>query len=394
MRIAMIGQKGIPALWGGIERHVEELSARLAKNGHAVFVFARGWYTKIPKSARFGKTRGRRDIMEYRGTNIVFAPTIHTKHFDAIIHSLFSTFKALRLGVDVIHYHGVGPALVSWIPKFFGFDGKVIITFHCIDRKHKKWGFFARAALRIGEWMACRFADRTIAVSEVLRQYCDEAYNTETAVIPNGVSIPRFRKARLIKNFNLESYKYLGFFSRLVPHKNAHLLIAAWKNIRAKNPALLRGIKLAIVGDSSFTDKYVEYLKKISADDTSIVMTGYQSGATLEELFSNAKFIVHPSESEGLSIAVLEAMSYGKPVLASDIPENKEALGNCGFYFKRNNSEDLERQIISVLRKKTLKKIGDRAKLRITENFDWKKIVKQTESVYKLSELKLAETIT
>ncbi len=433
MKIAMVGQKGMPTLWGGIERHVEELSVRLAKQGHTVFAFARKWYSggslplsqrgtkggfcknkKNPSPRSGGVLRTPRSLGErvkkgegrkYRGVNIVFAPTIHTKHLDAIIHSLLSTFKAIRLGVDVIHYHGVGPSLVAWIPRVFAPRIRVISTFHCIDRKHKKWGFAARLFLRLAEWTSCKFAHQTITVSDTLRQYCDEAYDTECAHIPNGVnivetqnfaSLQKTRNPASLRKFGLQKNKYLGFFSRLVPHKNAHLLIAAWKNISKNNPGLTRGMKLAIVGDSSFTDKYVNELKEMTRGDKSIVMTGYQSGSALRQLFAGAKLIAHPSESEGMSIVVLEAMSYGKTVLAADIPENKEALGNCGFYCRRNSLQDLEKKLTYLLKNpRVLKSMGARAQKRVRENFDWDKITEQVEDVYQTkdhAELAIAKT--
>ena len=370
MKIAMIGQKGMPTLWGGIERHVEELSVRLAKQGHAVFAFARRWYSKSPR--------------KHKGVNIVFAPTIHTKHLDAIIHSITSTAKAIRMGVDVIHYHGVGPSLIAWIPRVFAPHIRVISTFHCIDRKHKKWGSFARLALRLGEWAACKFAHQTITVSDTLRQYCDEAYDTECAYIPNGVNVSAVKNFGKLKKFGLKANGYIGFFSRLVPHKNAHLLIAAWKNIAKKNPALVKNLKLAIVGDSSFTDKYVSELREMVRGEKSIIMTGYQSGEALCQLFAGARIIAHPSESEGMSIAIFEAMSYGKTVLASDIPENKETLGSCGFYSRRNSLDDLEKKLTYLLKNpRILKSMGERAQNRVRNNFDWEKIVKQVGNIYK-----------
>ena len=318
MKIAMIGQKGMPTLWGGIERHVEELSVRLAKQGHAVFAFARRWYSKSPR--------------KHKGVNIVFAPTIHTKHLDAIIHSITSTAKAIRMG----------------------------------------------------EWAACKFAHQTITVSDTLRQYCDEAYDTECAYIPNGVNVSAVKNFGKLKKFGLKANGYIGFFSRLVPHKNAHLLIAAWKNIAKKNPALVKNLKLAIVGDSSFTDKYVSELREMVRGEKSIIMTGYQSGEALCQLFAGARIIAHPSESEGMSIAILEAMSYGKTVLASDIPENKETLGSCGFYSRRNSLDDLEKKLTYLLKNpRILKSMGERAQNRVRNNFDWEKIVKQVGNIYK-----------
>src|SRR3989338_11231789 len=102
MKIAMIGQKGMPARFGGAERHVEGLATELVQHGFDITVYARRWYT--PK-----------EVTEVDGVKIVHLPTMHTKHLDAIVHTLFATVHAMINRFDVIHYHGVGPSLLSWI---------------------------------------------------------------------------------------------------------------------------------------------------------------------------------------------------------------------------------------------------------------------------------------
>ena len=90
MKIAMIGQKGIPAKAGGIERHVEELSAELANRGHEVLVYCRSWYAW--------------PVQNHRGVKCVKTPSIATKHLDAITHTFTSILAATREKVDVIQF--------------------------------------------------------------------------------------------------------------------------------------------------------------------------------------------------------------------------------------------------------------------------------------------------
>ena len=90
MKIAFIGQKGIPAKSGGVENHVEEVAARLAQKGHEVFVYVRNNYTE-------------KNLEDYRGIKLVHLPSISTKHLDAISHTLFATIHALFQKYDVIH---------------------------------------------------------------------------------------------------------------------------------------------------------------------------------------------------------------------------------------------------------------------------------------------------
>lgn len=374
MKIAMIGQKGVPAIFGGIERHVDELSSRLADRGHEVLVYCRKWYidTEIQMSKSTCKT-----------VRQIVVPTIRTKHLDAVVHTLLSTLHAIRENPDIYHYHGVGPSLLSWIPRLVRPHARVITTFHCIDRKHQKWGLVARIALRLGEWAACRFAHTTITVSRTLEQYCQEVYETSTVYIPNGVSNRDISGDTLIKRFGLVKNEYIAQVARLVRHKGEHLTISAWQTLRREHPELAANKKLVIVGDGAFTDDYVTELKQLAADDTSIVFTGFQSGAMLDELFTNALFLVHPSLSEGLPITVLEAMSYGKVVVASDIPENMEVIAENGVAVRTGDVHDLAKKMEMLLKAvERLPKVGARARTFVLEHYHWDDIASAVLRVY------------
>jgi len=368
MRIAMIGQKGIPTRFGGIERHVEELSRRLGRMGHEVIVYTRAWYA-LPRR-RFSK-----------GVSTVAAPTINTKHLDAIVHTFTSTVKALFAGVDVIHYHGVGPSLLAWIPRLFSPRTRVVATFHCIDRKHQKWNVLARLMLGLGEWAACAFPHETITVSKTLEAYCRDRYDCEARYVPNGIAKPEAAGGRTLSRFGLRRNGYLIMVSRLVRHKGVHYLIQAFQNLEKRQ--LTRGLKLVIVGDSAFTDDYVAELKELAAGNDNIIFTGYIQGRPLRQIFANAFAVVHPSESEGLPIAVLEAMSYGKAVLASDIPEIMEVTREHGLNFKNKSVSDLTRKLRHLIAHPELAETkGRAARTFVMANYHWDDVAKAVDRLY------------
>ncbi len=371
MRIAMIGQKGLPAAYGGIERHVEELSVRLANSGHDVLVYARAWFS--PKK-----------IKDYRGVRVIHTPTIHTKNLDAIVHTFTATIHALFQKADVIHYHGVGPALLAWIPRMFAPRTKVIVTFHCIDRYHQKWGWFARQMLALGEWAACRFPHETIAVSKTIRTYCLNEYNKLTIYIPNGANLEtEFPGTDKLAKMNLAEEKYVLMVSRLIKHKGAHYLIPAWKKARAMAPELLNDYKLAIVGGGVFTDNYVNELEKLAGTDDSIIFTGWKGGETLNQLYAHCKLLVHPSENEGLPLTVMQAMSYARPVLVSDIPEHKEIVPDNRFWFVNAHIESLTEKIVELAAdEKALEEAGQKNCQFAAKHFNWNDIARNTEKLY------------
>ncbi|OGH72278.1 MAG: hypothetical protein A2921_03675 [Candidatus Magasanikbacteria bacterium RIFCSPLOWO2_01_FULL_43_20b] len=381
----MIGQKGMPAKFGGVERHVHELSVRLVKVGNKVTAYSRKWYT----DDKAGKING---------VTIKHLPTIRTKHLDAITHSFLATLDAIKNQYDVIHYHGVGPSLVSWIPRLFAPRIKVITTFHSIDRKHEKWGFGARLILKISEWTACKFAHETIAVSRTIEQYCRDVYDAQTTYIPNGA--PEYRptkKADKIKKLGLKPQEYILMISRLIPHKGAHYLIDAYNELCWEN-SIPANKKLVIVGDGHYTGKYVKALKAKAQKNPDIIFTGFQSGETLSQLYSHAYLMVHPSDSEGLPINVLEGMRYGLPVLLSDIIEHRELISNQNFLFTCGDVKSLKIRLNELMRtrKSVMAKQIKLNQTVINQRYNWGEIARKTDGLYqnivekKMEKIKMA----
>ncbi|HQF57143.1 MAG TPA: glycosyltransferase family 4 protein [Candidatus Magasanikbacteria bacterium] len=373
MRIAMIGQKGIPAIQGGIERHVHDLSLGLVEKGQDVTVYARKWYTPEEKKS-------------FAGIKIKHLPSIRTKHLDAISHTFFATLHAIKNNFDVIHYHGVGPSLLAWIPRIFAPRTLVITTFHCIDRYHQKWNPLAKLILHLGEKTACFFPHKTIVISQGLQKYCLEKYNKETIYIPNGINPIEETDSDKITQFGLKKDEYLVMISRLIPHKGAHILIEAFNNLKKNNPEnkTIQNLKLAIVGGSAFTDDYVRQLHELASSNNQIIFTDFQSGKTVDQLYANSLALVHPSLNEGLPITVIQAMSHGKPVLLTDIAEHLELNTNDNLIFKENDVQDLEEKMLYFinLNDEEKKSFGIENKQIIEENYLWKNLIPKVIEVY------------
>lgn len=372
MHIAMIGQKGLPARFGGVERHVEELALRLSERGLFVTVYARAWYTQGATASHPATLR------------VVHLPSLRTKHFDTFTHTLFATLHAIRSSATVIHYHGVGPSLWSFLPRLIKPEITVITTFHSLDRKHEKWGPLSRLALRLGEWTACRLAHKTIAVSGTLKQYIRDVYNRDALFIPNAV--PNYLPATAtthMARFGLKPKKYFLAVSRLIRHKGAHYLIAAYNHISENNP---HGDipKLVIVGDGHYTKSYVRGLHRLAANNPNIIFTGTQSGDVLAELFSHALALIHPSDKEGLPMTVLEGMSYGLPIIVSDIPEHLALIPQISCIFAQGNVTALTERLLWLAKEDhaVLKKIGDENRARARRDYDWDSAINQIMVAY------------
>lgn len=303
----MIGQRGVPATFGGIEHHVEELGSRLAARGHDVTVYTRTNYSAERHAL-------------YRGMRPRYLPTVNSKHLDAIVHSTLSTLDAMLKRADIVHYHAVGPGIPALLPRYLS-RTKVVLTVHGLDAERAKWGGAARQVLRVAQWLSARVPDATIVVSKDLEAHYRHHYHRPTIYIPNGVKEPRRRPpAEITRRFGLHGGDYLLFVGRLVPEKAPDLLLRAFRRMEGD-------IRLVLAGGSSFTDDYVRELERLASQDSRVIMPGYVYGEVLEELYTNAAAFILPSLLEGLPLTLLEAASYGVPIVASDIPPHIEVLG-------------------------------------------------------------------
>ena len=364
MKLGFIGQKGIPTLYGGIERHVEELSVRLAGLGHEVFVYTRPYYSP-------------RDLKKYKGVNLTSLPSVKSKHLDAITHTLLATIHALFQDYDIIHYQGVGPSLLSFIPRILKPKTKVVTTFHCRDSVLAKWGAFAKLSLNLGEWTSVKFAHQTITVSRTLVNYIKNTYKGEVNYIPSGVPVPQHLPSSMItREFGLVEGNYFLSVARLIEDKGIHFLVKAYQDLKTDK-------KLVIVGDDSFTTEYVVQLKELAKKNPNIIFTNWQSGDMLTELYSNAYAFVHPSISEGLPVAVLEAASYGLPIVASDIPANLEVIGKYGLFFANKSILDLKDKMQLVLdNPEKIFELGNQVRERVRKNYNWDRVALETSNLY------------
>ena len=362
MRIAFLGGLGIPAdgrRGGGIENYMEQVGTRLVRRGHEVTVYCRSFYT--------------RQNGYYKGVRIVRLPTIRSKHLEAFVHTFLSSIHCAFGNYDIIQFHALGPSFFSIIPRLFG--KRTVVSVRGLDWRREKWGRFASWFLRKCEYCAVHFPSKTTVVSPVLKDYFQKKYSIPVTYIPNGFTPPVFREPNLIREqFGLSRDEYILFVGRLVPEKGCHLLIEAFKELETEK-------KLVLVGGASHTESYVEHLKRI-ADDR-VVFVGNAKGPLLEELYTNAYLFVLPSTIEGLSNSLLEAMSYGKCVLTSDIPENKVIVEGHGFTFRTGDKEDLKVKLKRLLQDGSMvKALGRKARLWVEDRFSWETVTELTERFY------------
>lgn len=357
MKLVVTGTRGIPDIMGGVETHCEELFPRIAAKGVDTTVIRRRSYVRDA-------------LAEWRGVTLVDIDTPRKKSFEAIIHTFRAVNRARKLGADVLHIHAIGPALLVPYAKMLGM--RVVFTHHGPDYDRDKWGFMAKAILKLGERMGCMFADDVIVISDVIKNLIARKYRRTERVhlIYNGVPQPdKCQYPEYFKALGIEKGKYILGMCRFVPEKNLHHLVEAFGRISHGD------VKLVLAGDTDFEDEYSLSLKK-TARDAGVVLTGFVKGRKLHSLLTGARCYCLPSSHEGLPIALLEAMSYGLPVVVSDIPANMEVGLSPDCYFRCGDIDGLALKLQNQI---------DRPYHAETYNmaqYDWDKIANQVMEVY------------
>lgn len=358
LRVAFIGGRGVVSQYSGIEAYYEEVGRRLSARGHDITVYCRSHFTPA--------------IPTHNGMRLVRLPTWRSKHLETLIHSALTTVHAMCKHYDIVHYHALGPALFSFFPRLLG--TKTVVTVQGLDWQRKKWAAFASHVLRLGEQASAHLPNSTMVVSQTLREYYRTHFGTEPTYVPNGALLRRHKEPHLLRQWALEAENYVLFLGRFSPEKNCHLLVNAFEKI--ETTALL-----VLAGGFSYDDEYARELKRHESDR--IRFLDYVCGDALDELLTNAALFVLPSDLEGLSLALLEAMGASRCVLTSDIPENCELVEGVGFTFRRGDVVDLERMLRLLLADPELRsRSGQSARQRIADHYNWDVITRQIEAEY------------
>lgn len=331
LRVSVVGLRGVPGVQGGIETHAESLYPLLQQAGCRIEIYTRRAF--LPPQAP----------TEWHGIRLRPGWAPKRSGLEALIHTLISTVRARFSSPDVLHIHGIGPALATPLAKLLGM--RVVVTHHGRDYEREKWGGFARFALRTGEAFAGRFADLVICVSSYDAQQLSTRYGWRRIItIPNGITrMSAGDSPAVLDELGLDAGRYVLNVARHVPEKRQDDLIRAFAQARAE------GWKLVLVGAAMHASDYGRRLGELAASTPGVVLAGFRSGEELASLYRHAGLFVLPSTHEGLPITLLEAIGFGRPCVASDIPANRELPLPADAYFHPGDVSALRDRLQRVI---------------------------------------------
>jgi len=361
------------------------LSTELAKKGHQVDVLT----SFSPSFYQFDRPEGVPNV------DIIEA----NPHIDIVSLPYTVTFPLVQVaslirkhGIDVCHSvmaRATNSATVSFVSKQLKKPHVHTVQGIGTDVERLHVDLIAYAYDRTMVRFILKSAKKVIVLSESLKPYSIKrgADPEKIVVVPNGVDCSFFdsesSEAREGAHMIREKFKIpedelvVGYIGRMVPVKGLKYLIQAMSEVQRKHPS----VHLLMVGDGFEKAELQETAQKLGLKAH---FAGW--GKNVLSFYAAIDIFVLPSLLEGLSNSLLEAMSMGRPIIATWAGGNKDIIinGKNGFLVPPQDSESIASNTMKLIESEVLRKsMGQGNRERALREFIWEKTVSRIEQVYK-----------
>ena len=367
LRIAILGTRGVPGAYGGFETFAEELGGRLVDRGHRVTIYCRTSQPHRPRS--------------HRGMRLTYLPAIHTKSLETLSHTYLSALHAAVSRFDIVYVCNSANAPICWIPWLMG--QAAVLNVDGLEWRRAKWGSLAKSYYRWASRHAAGMPIEVVTDARVIQEYYATVLGRATRCIAYGtVLYDRGHGMDRLAGIGLEPDRYLLYVSRLEPENNALLVVQAYANLETDLP-------LVVVGDAPYAR---EYIARVRAEaDPRVRFVGYRFGDDYHALQANARIYLQATEVGGTHPALVEALGHRNAIIAHDVAEHREVLGEAARYFAFRDSSDLTRVMRTLLEDEAaVKEYRTRAAARALQEYSWDAVADAYEDLF--SALRTART--
>jgi glycosyltransferase involved in cell wall biosynthesis len=365
MRIATFTFRSLPPRPGcaGVDKVTMELHTRLAQRGHSVVAYNRLFPGEEPIGEEFHGVR----------TRNLYTVT-RRKGLDSIIHSCKVCWDIVsRNTADVVHIHNTGNSPFGLLLRLFG--KKVVLSQDGVDWQRGKWPWYGRLYLWLTVFITAYAPHRVVFDSVFYKSDFERRFRRSYDFIPWGSEVPEDAlDESVLAELGLEPGGYFLFVGRFIPDKGLHYLVPAFEKLQTDK-------KLVLVGGAPNPAKYESEI--MATRDPRILFPGFIFGGRNFALMKNAYAYVQPSDIEGLSPVILENMGLGTPLICSDIPENRFAVGETAVLFRQGDTEDLLAKLQWALdNPETMRRNGALGRSRARQEFAWSRCADAYERVF------------
>ncbi len=352
LRLAILGTRGIPAAYGGFETLAEELSSRLAERGHEVTVYAR-------------RRLVAREVERHRGVRVVFVPTVHRKYFETVVHTLLSGLHAAGQGYDAVLVCNAVNALTCRLPRLLGASTRVVLNVDGLERNRRKWNALGKLVYFLSERLSCVMPDVVVTDARAIEEYYRSSFGLASTFIPYGSDLPAPGGSATLDRLGLKRGGYVLYVSRFEPENNPDGVLRGYRGFSRELP-------LVLVGSAPYAERFISGLRAQAAEDPRVLLPGAIYGEGYRELLANAAAYIHATEVGGTHPALVEAMGFGRPIVAHGTAENREVLGDEAVWFEAGRPETLSAALEELFRSDEGRlAMGTRAGRRAAELYRW-----------------------
>jgi len=309
----------------------------------------------------------------YRGMRIAYLPSIQTKSFETITHTLLAVIHAAVRKFDVVYLCGVGNSALAAILKLSG--SRVIVNVDGDDFRRLKWHPFARWWLKKSEFWATKLSDLVIADNRTVVDRYERDYGFETTYLSYGApERPAQAGKEALRRLGLKAGEYVLYAGRLTPENRPDLLIRAYEKVKGDWPCV-------VVGGAGYETEYGVDLQRIAGRTVKLVGPIYGEG--YRELSAHCGIFVLPGIVEATRLVLLDQMGFGNAILYHDCAATREVIGKAGMAFGPVNAETslaekLNELIGDPARREALRKA---ALERARESYSWEKVTDRYEEI-------------
>lgn len=364
MRIAIIGSRGYPYVYGGFETFVKELSERLVKQDVEVHVYCQ-------------KNLFKEQPAMVNGIYLHYIPTLPQKSLNQIVHSFLSIVHATFSKADVLLVVNLAAGPMGWIPKITG--KKTMINVDGLEWLRPKWQGLGAKYFYWAAKAATKLYDKIITDAEGMRQVYLAEFNKDSSVIAYGAPPFKATEPHWIERLKLNPEEYYLIVGRLIPDNKADLIIEGFLKSKSKK-------KLVVVGDVPYSDTYASALKAMQNER--LIFPGYvKNQEELMALYQYAFAYIHGHKYGGTNPAMLKAMANNCAILALNTVFNREMLndGEFGTFFNEDENDVAASLEHLENHPDVVKSFKDKVSLGLTDKYNWEHIT----AAYKFEMLNL-----
>ena len=356
-KVAIIGTQGVPAHYGGFETLVENLIGDYKSNAieYTVFCSSKDLKGRLP---------------EYKDAKLEYIG-LHANGVQSIPYDVLSMCHVFR-GYDVILILGVSGCIFLPFLRLFS-RAKIIVNIDGLEHRRDKWGRFAKWFLKLSESMAIKYADIVVSDNKGIQDYVTETYNKDSELIAYGGdhvvrSIPMSVQNDILLRYCLKPNEYCMSVCRIEPENNCHITLEAFAE---------SGENLVFIGNWGKSEYGINLRKKYGVKSNLKLLDAIYDIEILFALRNNCRAYIHGHSAGGTNPSLVEAMFFGRPIIAYDVIYNRATTYGKASYFTSSAN------LLEIL---TLGSLcdGNLMKQLAYEHYTWKEIVKKYETLYDL----------